>query len=222
MRILRVLAMATGCAALLSQSSAAQDGRHFKDAWFWGVKGGAMSFNSAITTNGGAPIVGADWLITRTHGGLYMSFDQAFFTTEGGFVDRDVDSVFIRPVALKNMRRFTMAGMAFPLESRTLHPYVGLGLSLNQVAAASLLTGPTNGQRYQIALDSIQSRKAAFSPIMIAGVQAQRTRLSLFAQGTASPTQRAFFLSNDGGSAFNFSFELGARYNVGTSIDRGR
>lgn len=222
MRFLRVLAVATGCAALLSQSSAAQDGRQFKDAWFWGVKGGAMSFNSAITTNGGAPLVGAEWLITRSRGGLYVSFDQAFFNTQGGFVDRDVDSVFIRPVGLKNMRRFTMAAMVFPMQSRTVHPYAGIGLSLNQVAAATLITGPTSGQRYQVALDSISARKAAFSPILIAGAQAQRRKFSLFGQATASPTQQAFFLSNSSGKAFNYSLEFGVRYNVGTSIDRGR
>ncbi len=222
MRFLRVLAVATCFAALLSQPSAAQDGRQFKDAWFWGVKGGAVSFNSAITTNGGAPMVGAEWLITRSRGGLYISFDQAFFTTEGGFVDRDVDSAFIRPVRLKNMRRFTMAGMVFPMQSRSMHPYAGFGLALNQVAGATLLTGPTSGTRYQIALDSISAKKAAFSPIFIAGVQSQRRAFSMFGQATASPTQQAFFLSNSGGAAFNFSLEFGLRYNIGTSIDRGR
>ena len=221
MRFLRVLAVAAGFTALLAHSSAAQEGRQFKDAWFWGVKGGATSFNSAATSRGGAPLVGADWLITRSRGGLYLSFDQAFFTTQGGFVDRDVDSVFVRPVDLTNMRRFTMAAMVFPMQTRTMHPYAGFGLSFNQVAAAALLTGATSGQRYQVALDSIQSRKTAFSPILIAGVQSQRKRFSLFVQGTASPTQQAFFLSNSGGSAFNVSLELGARYNVGTSIDRG-
>ena len=89
MRLLRVLAVATGFAALLSHTSAAQDGRQFKDAWFWGLKTGAVSFSSATTTNGGAPLIGAEWLITRSRGGLYVSFDQAFLTTQGGFRDRD-------------------------------------------------------------------------------------------------------------------------------------
>jgi len=96
MRFLRVLAVATGFVALLSQSSAAQDQRQFKDAWFWGATAGALSYSSATTTNGGAPLIGAEMLITRTYGGLYMSFDQAFFTTLGGFQDRDPDSSFVR------------------------------------------------------------------------------------------------------------------------------
>ena len=220
MRLLRVLATATGFAALLAQSSAAQDARQFKDAWFWGVKGGALSFASATTNNGGAPLVGAEWLITRTNGGLYLSFDQAFLSTVGGFIDRDTDSIFVRNVRLKNLRRFTMAGMVFPLQTRTLHPYAGAGLSFNQIAGANLLTGTTSSARYLVAQDSIQAKKAAFSPIFLAGIQARFRLASLFVQGTASPTQKSFFLAGD--PAFSFSLEMGVRYNVGTSIDKAR
>src|SRR5260221_2106472 len=86
MRLLRALAMAAVFAVLLSRSAAAQDARQFKDAWFWGVKGGALSFSSATTTNGGAPLVGGEWRITRTSRGLLIRADPAFFTTQGRFV----------------------------------------------------------------------------------------------------------------------------------------
>lgn len=225
MRLLRVLAVATGFAALLSQSSAAQDARQFKDAWFWGVKGGGLLYSSASTTGGGAPLVGAEWLITRTNGGLYVSFDQAFLTTTGGFTDHDPDSVsnFVRNVTLKNLRRFTMAGMVFPAQTRNLHPYAGAGLAFNQIGGAALPSGMTNSARYLIAQDSIQAKKVAFSPIFIAGIQARFQPMSLFVQATASPIQKSFFLSNAASSrAFNLSLELGARYNVGSSIDHAR
>ena len=223
MRLLRVLAVAIGFAALLSQSSAAQEGRQFKDAWFWGLKAGALSYSSATTDNGGAPLIGAEWLITRSRGGLYLSFDQAFLTTQGGFRDQDPDSSFTRMARLKNLRRFTIAGMVFPMQARNLHPYAGLGLSLNQIGGAALLTGTINQARYAIALDSIASKKASFSPIFIGGVQARYRPMSLFAQFTASPMQQGFFLANpNSNKSFNFSLELGARYNVGSSIERAR
>lgn len=223
MRYLRVLAVATGFVALLSQSSAAQDQRQFKDAWFFGAKAGALSYSSATTNNGGAPLVGAEMLITRTHGGLYVSLDQAFLTTNGGFQDRDPDSSFVRYARLKNLRRFTMAAMAFPTQFRNVHPYFGGGLVFNQIAGASLLTGTVNSARYQIALDSIQSKKAAFSPILIGGAQVKYRPMSAFGQVTLSPTQQSFFLANPNSSrAFNASLEFGVRYNVGSSIDRAR
>ena len=218
MRLLRVLAVATGFAAVLSQSSAAQDARQFKDAWFWGVKGGGLLYSSVTTTGGGAPLVGAEWLITRTNGGLYLSFDQAFLTTTGGFSDRNSDSSFVRNVTLKNLRRFTLAGMVFPAQTRNLHPYAGAGLAFNQIGGAALLNGTTNS-----AQDSIQAKKVAFSPIFIAGIQARFQPMSLFVQATASPIQKSFFLSNSTSSrSVNLSLELGARYNVGSSIDHAR
>ena len=89
MRLLRVLTAAIGLAALLPRPSAAQEGRQFKDAWFWGIKGGGMLYSSASTEHSVAPSVGAEWLITRSRAGLYMSFDQAFLSTTGQFFDRD-------------------------------------------------------------------------------------------------------------------------------------
>lgn len=223
MRLLRVLPVALGLAALLSSPSAAQEGRQFKDAWFWGLKAGALSFSSATTDNGGAPLVGAEWLITRSRGGLYLSFDQSFLTTQGGFRDQDPDSSFTRMARLKNLRRFTIAGMVFPLQRRNLHPYGGLGISLNQIGGAALLTGTINSARYAIALDSISSKKAAFSPIFIGGVQARYRPVSVFGQVTASPMQQGFFLANpNSNKSFNFSLEFGARYNVGSSIEKAR
>jgi hypothetical protein len=223
MRFLRVLAIATGFAALLAQSSAAQDDRQFKDAWFWGLKAGAMSYSSATTSNGGAPLIGAEMLITRTYGGLYLSLDQAFLSTTGGFQDRDPDSSFVRYANLKNMRRFTMAGMIFPAQTRNLHPYLGGGLVFNQIAAASLLGSISSSARYQIALDSIQAKKASFSPVLIGGVQVRYKPMSGFVQASLSPIQQSFFLANPNASrSVDISIEFGVRYNVGSSIDRAR
>jgi hypothetical protein len=169
MRLLRALTIATGFALVLSQQSSAQGTRQFKDAWFWGLKTGATSYSSATTSNGGAPLIGAEWLITRTKGGLYLSLDQAFITTTGSFRDKDSLSVpYERTVGLNNLRRFTVAGMIFPAQTRNLHPYAGAGFVLNQVGGVALAGAPTT-----ISNDSISAKKAAFSPIFIGGVQAR-------------------------------------------------
>ncbi|MEO6528317.1 MAG: hypothetical protein ABIP93_16980 [Gemmatimonadaceae bacterium] len=223
MRHLRVLTVAFGLAALLPQMSAAQSGRQFKDAWFWGIKGGSMLYSSASTENSIAPLVGAEWLITRSRGGLYVSYDQAFLSTTGSFLDRDPDSTFTRNVSLTNLRRISIAAMVFPMQSAKYHPYVGLGLSLNQIGGAAFQSGFVNTTRYQIALDSVQSKKASFSPTVIGGLQMRLSRFSVFGQAAASPVQQNFFLRNsNSGQAFNFSLETGVRYNFGSSIDRAR
>jgi hypothetical protein len=223
MRLLRVLTAAIGLAALLPQMSAAQAGRQFKDAWFWGIKGGSMLYSSASTENSLAPMLGAEWLITRSRGGLYVSYDQAFLSTTGSFLDRDPDSTFVRSVSLKNMRRLAIAAMVFPMQSAKYHPYAGFGMALNQIGGAAFQTGFVNTVRYQIALDSVQAKKANFSPIVMGGLQVRLSRFSVFGQAAASPIQQNFFLYNsNSGQAFNFSLETGIRYNFGSSIDRAR
>ena len=224
MRLLRVLAAATAFAALLSQPLAAQDGRQFKDAWFWGIKGGGLLFTTPYSDNKLAPYVGADWLITRSRGGLFVSFDQAFLTDAGIFVDRDANNAqFNHRVFLNNLRRLSMAATVFPLQSPTLHPYLGIGFMFNQLASAELEGGPTSTSRYAAAVDSVQTKRSVFSPLAIAGVQMRLPRFSVFAQGQASPMQNNFFLSDpNGGRAFNLSIEAGIRYNVGSSIDKLR
>lgn len=224
MRLLRTLAMAAGLAALISHTSAAQGGRQFKDAWFWGVKTGAVSYASASTTDGGAMFAGAEWLITRTNGGLYVSFDEAFLDTRGGYVDRDPDSTsaFMRPVQLHDLRRISMAGMVFPYQTARWHPYAGLGMQLNSIASASAVGPFASSLRAQIAADSVAVRKTVFTPLFIVGTQLRLNPFSVFLQGTASPAQQRFFLYNSGGKAFNMGIELGIRYNVGSSIDRQR
>ena len=218
MRVLRALTAAIGITLVLTQQSSAQGTRQFQDAWFWGLKTGATSYSSATTSNGGAPLIGAEWLITRTNGGLYLSVDQAFISTTGNFRDRDSLSVpYDRTVGLNNLRRFTIAGMVFPAQTRNLHPYVGGGFVLNQIGGVALTGAPT-----AISNDSISAKKTAFSPIFIGGVQARFKPASLFVQGTASPAQHTFFLSNISTNQLAFSLEFGVRYNVGSSIDRDK
>ena len=224
MRLLRELAVATGFAALISHTSAAQDGRQFKDAWFWGLKGGSLLYSSASSNSAAAPLIGGEWVITRSRGGLYASYDQLFMNTFGQFVDRDVNNAqFFHQVALKNMRRVSLAGLVFPMQSVRVHPYGGVGVSFNQVNNAVLINDASNAGRQAQALDSIQTKRTSFAPLFMGGVQFKLQPASVFGQLTASPIQQTFFLSNDtNGRAFNLSFEFGVRYNIGSSIDRIR
>jgi len=224
MRLLRVLAAASTGAVLLSQPLAAQEGRQFKDAWFWGLKGGTMLYSSASATTAVAPFVGADWVITRTRGGLYVSYDQALMSTLGSFPDRDpANTPFEHFVDLENMRRVSIAALIFPRQTPTLHPYLGAGFALSQIATATLQGGAGSTSRYAQAQDSVQAKRTSLSPVFMGGAQFRLPTFSVFAHATASPRQNDFFLARrEGGAAFNLSLEGGIRYNVGSSIDKTR
>jgi opacity protein-like surface antigen len=216
----RPLAIAMATVMALPAISSAQHGRQFKNSWFWGIKGGGFAMADSGQAYTQAPLAGIDWLITRTHGGLYVSGGQSFFNQQT-FPLRDrsapLDSGF-RVVDLKNLRKLDIAVMGFPGEHLRFHPYFGAGFALAQVAAATARGPFSNIDQLNDADAVIQDERVGFSPLFIAGGQYRMRRFSVFGQATASPAQKNFLLYN--GRPFNFSYEVGLRYNVGSSIDR--
>jgi opacity protein-like surface antigen len=216
----RPLAIAMAIVVALPAISSAQHGRQFKNSWFWGVKGGGFAMADSGQAYRQAPLAGIDWLITRTHGGLYVSGGQSFFNQQT-FTLRDrtapLDSG-LRVVDLKNLRKLDVAVMGFPGEHLRFHPYVGAGFALAQVATASARGPFANVSQLNDADAVIQDERVGFSPLVIMGGQYRMRRFSVFGQATASPAQKNFLLYN--GRPFNFSYEFGLRYNVGSSIDR--
>ncbi len=223
MRLLRVLAVASAT-ALLAQPSAAQAGRQFKDAWFWGAKGGALVYSSNYSTDGAvAPLAGIDWMITRTYGGLYVSVDQSFFSTQGSFKEVGLTGLQDRVVTLNNLQRISAAIVGFPMQSPTLHPYVGLGAGMNRIGSVGSTTPFDNAAQLNAAADSVQSKRVAFAPFLLAGVQKRLPMFSVFVHGTGTFLHNDFFLHNPRPKVgIQYTIEAGVRYNVGTSIDRAR
>ena len=223
MRLLRVLAAASAV-ALLAQPSAAQAGRQFKDAWFWGAKGGALVYSSNYSTDGAvAPLAGIDWMITRTYGGLYVSVDQSFFSTQGAFKEVGPLGLQDRVVTLNNLQRISAAIVGFPMQSPTMHPYVGLGAGMNRIGSVSSTAPFDNAAQVNAAADSVQSKRVAFAPFLFAGVQKRLPMFSVFVQGTGTFLHNDFFLHNPRPKlGIQYTIEGGVRYNVGKSIDRAR
>lgn len=229
MRLFRVLVVATSFAALLAQPSAAQEGRPFHDAWFWGVRGGVLNYSSDAdlvgpasgrgTDNAGAPMIGLDWLITRSRGGLYVGIDESFFTSAAYYRRPAVSG---DPGAdIRNLRRISLVGMVFPLQRPYTHPYVGAGLSLNQLGDVGLDNTISIPALASAAQDSLMAKKVAIAPMVMAGVQQRLPGFSVFAQGSGTWLQNGFLLKSLTAKHYlQWTLEAGIRYNVGSSIDR--
>lgn len=220
MRITRALAAAVAIVAAMPRIGTAQLGSSFKDAWFWGVKAGGMDFNSAATSHRQAPLGGVEWLITRNHGGLYISYSEAFFTDQAAILtNADPTDTVPRVINLKNMRRLDMAAMAFPGNNSYVHPYAGIGFSLKQISgAAPADMNFANMDEYNATQAYITQLRTGVSPYFVVGSQLRLIGFSVFFQGTASPAQKGMFLYN--GKAFHLTYEAGLRYNIGSSISR--
>jgi hypothetical protein len=193
--------------------SSAQSSRLFENAWFWGAKAGLMNFSTGVETKT-APLVGAEWLITRNRAGLYLSAEQAFFTATGYVNDGNGGPAYVN---LKDSRRYSAALLAFPVNWGTLRPYAGVGLSLNLIQHATLASGqPIDADQEDVINSEIHEQRDRVAFDIMGGVQAQYRRFSVFGQATYMPARANFFFSGRS----TYILEAGLRYNVGSSVDK--
>jgi hypothetical protein len=219
MRSIRGLAIAIAALALVPQVGSAQLGRRFENAWFWGAKGGFLVYSTANVSNKAAMVFGAEWVITRRYGGLYISVDHAIMSEQAQYLNVDLlPDTSVADMDLKDIRRYNMAAMIFPDIGRWIRPYVALGASMTQVARATNRTGYTSPDEEMSTEGLIAEYKATLSPLSIVGVQLRLPLASVFAQATAMQTPQRFFLRGD--NSFTYSLEAGVRYNIGSSIGR--
>jgi hypothetical protein len=212
MRTFRWLAAA--CAvAMLPAATAAQSFRGFNDSWFWGAKAGIASFSTSQVKNATAPLVGVEWLITRSRFGLYMAGDQAFFSETSG-IENFTGGEYV--IAIKDLRRFTAAGLFFPKAFEAIRPYGGIGLSVNWIGDAVPTDAFPSSLEAQYVNNEVEARRDRASFVMIAGVQGQLGRLAPFGQVTFQPSHTGFLL-NDRAVYF---LEGGVRINAGSSRER--
>ncbi|HEX3866536.1 MAG TPA: hypothetical protein VHV78_07265 [Gemmatimonadaceae bacterium] len=214
------MAIASAFAVVLPSVAAAQSDRGFTDSWFWGVKAGGFTLADSGQRYIQAPMAGVDWMITRTHGGLYASLGEAFFS-QHTFTLRDPSAPAdsgLRPISLKNMRKLDVALVGFPGDHTRFHPYAGIGFTMGAISTATPVGPFATDDQLTFANNVVSQERVAFSPLLMAGAQVRLTHFSVFGQGLMNPTNKSFLLYN--GKAFNFEYELGLRYNVGSSIER--
>jgi hypothetical protein len=214
------MAIATAVVVALPTVGSAQRGARFTDSWYWGIKTGGFT----LADSGGhyvqAPTLGIDWMITRWHGGVYVSGSQTWFS-QHTFTFRDPVSPDsgLRPILIKNLRKLDVMLMGFPGDWLTFHPYGGVGFSAEEVSTVVPLGVFTNDDQLIFANQVIADERAAFTPIFMGGAQWRLPHISVFGQLSASPAQKRFIMYN--GKPFNFAYEFGVRYRLSTSIDRG-
>ena len=112
MQKLKALVFAVAATVTVAGSAAAQEARLFENSWFWGVKSGFNTFSTAGTGSTTAPGIGLDWFITRSKGGLYVSYDQAGFERDVQVFDFASESGE-RTVRVNDLRRIRSAEMAY-------------------------------------------------------------------------------------------------------------
>lgn len=204
-----------GITALLATTVQAQESQPFRNSWFWGAKVGTLAIATAETSRTWAPSIGAEWLITRNAGGLWVFADHTNFDTRTS-VDDESTSTGRRDVDISDLRRFGFAAVISPREFGMVRPYAGLGFSLNVVGRAAALPDSAGNPASASVNTAIEDQRSRASVLGLAGAQFQFSRAALFTQVTGSPGNKRFLL-NDGPLV---GLEIGVRYNFGSSVGR--
>jgi hypothetical protein len=197
------------CAALVPASASAQRASDFEDSWFWGVKGGVSAYSPVYGDAETAATFGAEWLITRTRGALYISVDQANINAVSAVFDPAAEGS-VRSVEVEKLRRVGFAALMFPRRFGHARPYAGLGLSINLIGDAYPLVSADDEEVNDAVYERIDDRKSQAALLGMAGVQVQLGRAGVFGQASFMPANDRFLL--DDALAF---FEFGVRFNFG-------
>jgi hypothetical protein len=214
MQKLRAVAVAVVATLVVSASANAQEMRNFDNSWFWGFKSGINTFSAPGHGNTSTVDLGADWLITRTRGGLYVSADQSIFKRDVDVLDAAA-TTGQRTVQVSDLRRISFAALAFPKHFGGITPYGGLGFTIAILGDARVFSDSVNAAPDNSFFDKVDKARSRSSALGMAGIQIQTRRAAIFAQETMLPSNSQFLFS----SVLSF-FEFGIRYNFGSSIDR--
>jgi hypothetical protein len=214
MQKLRAVAVAVVATIVVSASANAQEMKNFDNSWFWGFKSGINSF--AVPGHGNTSTVdlGVDWVITRTRGGLYVSANQSVFERDLEFLD-PTSNTGQRTIRVNDMRRITVAGLAFPKHFGGITPYAGLGFMIAVLGDARVFVDSANTFPTNSFLDEVERERSRSTALVMGGVQIQTKRAAIFGQETLIPSNNSFLFR----SVLNF-FEFGIRINFGSSIDQ--
>lgn len=189
-----------------------------RDAWYWGINGGAMMFNAGYDQEESimAPSIGGEWFIMRQRFALRVSVQQAFFEEQTAVYDPTFASA-ARPVDVKDWRRYAVEVYAMPSGDRMLIPYAGGGVALNVLQNATPVGSFTSQESLEQVYTDVDEFSSRASLILTAGAQANFGRSALFLQASAMPTRNAFLLNR---SAYTMVFEGGIRYTFGSAIEK--
>jgi hypothetical protein len=214
MQKLRAVAVAVVATIGISASANAQEMKNFDNSWFWGFKSGINTFAVPGHGNTSTADLGIDWVITRTRGGLYVSANQSVFERDLEFLD-PTSHTGQRTIRVNDLRRITVAGLAFPRHFGGITPYAGLGFMIAVLGDARVFVDSANTFPTNSFLDEIERERSRSTAIGMAGVQIQTKRAAIFGQETLIPSNNSFLFR----SVLNF-FEFGIRINFGSSIDQ--
>lgn len=220
-RLGRGLLRALALSALIPAVAAAQQptSAPIENSWFWGVSGGRISFPTYFHRVD-APMIGADWLITRQRWALQVYGSQAYFTDSS--VVNDPNSSGLRKASMTDLRRVGFQGVVFLPNWTWFRPYAGFGYSFNFVnKAAPIGTQFSSAAARDSAVNRVEKARAVTKATYTAGFMVTWRKFAPYAEYTMMPTRGSgdWLINGTGSTSF---YQAGLRYNFGGAIEKIR
>jgi hypothetical protein len=218
MRTISRLGRALTLAAFLPVVAAAQQaGAPIENSWYWGGGGGRISFPTS-SYRVDAPMATVDWLITRQRFALQLYASQAFFTASSILTDPNPSGLL--QVEMTDLRRVGFQGIMFLPNWSWFQPYGGVGYSLNYVKQATP-SGSFSAADRDAAVQRVNDAKSVTKATFSGGFMITYHKFAPYAQYTLMPTKGTgdWLINGEGSTRF---WEVGLRYNFGSSIDKMR
>lgn len=187
-RILLGAALMTLAAAPLS----AQRVQDWQYRWFWGVRGGGVSYVLPSAGRQFSGVAGAEWLITARRVALHIGYDQSFTGATDTFAVKGLSGTN-NAVSFDGMRQIQIDVVAI-IGDKALQPYVGGGFVIETLTNAKTTQLPFS----QATQDKVQAAASGGFMHIIAGVQYRFNRkAAVFADYSYTSQGRDFLLAGN-------------------------
>lgn len=211
------LSLCALAAVLLASPAAAQSGNQYQ--WYWGGQVGALVYKTNLQPLHFDPMIGGHWFITGKRTALYLSYEQAFFSTAAVAQIQDANSSSgVRNASFSNVRRLMLGVMALPIQGH-IQPMIGGGFAIVQVLSPTIdcsgVDATTTCASFSDSSLAAQAANDASSKAFAwgaVGLQINFGKLAIFGLGTATSAAQQFMLDGP-----TFSLIGGVRYSLGSS-----
>lgn len=176
--------------------------QEWQNRWYWGIKGGLMTYQLPTLGNVVTPSFGVDWFITHRRAALYISYSRSFQAEQDTFAVSGLSGTN-NGVQFDGLQKILVGVNAIIGDGR-LQPYLGGGFAMHILAnAKSTTSNPPAG----VASAITDASSGAFL-FFVGGAQYRMgSKGAFFASWQYSPLGRTYLLQ--GGSS---TLEAGFRY----------
>jgi hypothetical protein len=201
----RWLAIA-GLLLLVSAPSLAAQAQPWQNQWYWGGKGGLVSYTLPTLGTSNHPQAGGEWLVTASRAALYVGYSTSFTGDIDNFSIPTVPGTLV-PVQFTAMQRYQLALLVLPWNGH-IQPYAGGGFVIEKLNNAVVASTTLSSAQITAGNGYLQKHTSGAFLLAMGGLQIRIGKAAIFGQAQFNGHPGTDFIL----AGSTMSFEAGIRY----------